>query len=230
MKKEFKASIIETLLNKAFVLFRGDQFRGIVERFVRRNYAKGMESEEVKLKLRTNAVPEDRKIEIMTDQVSSEVGGVMDDLNRQLQESVRDGIMNNENPTQLKKRVQLLLNPTEKRKHEFASGRKMNWSDRIDLITRTEANRAQNQGRRDTFEQSGLPDGHKWISIHPDERLCPICSKAGNKYDKESAIPIDNEFVVSVPRQGIFRFQLPPIHPNCRCRAMFTVGKPKKEE
>jgi len=230
MKPERKADIIGTLLNRAFVLFRGNQFRAIVERFVRRNYAKGMTAEEVKLRMRTNAIPEERKIELMTEQVSSEVSGVMDELNRKLQESIRDGVLNNENPTQLKKRVQLLLNPTEKRKHDFASGRKMNWNDRINMITRTESNRAQNQGRHDAFIQSGLPEGHKWISVHPDERLCPICSKVGNKYDKESAIPIDEEFVVTVPKYGTFRFQLPPIHPNCRCRAMFIVGKPEGEE
>lgn len=222
MDVEQKADVISVLLDRAFVLFRGEQFRGIVERFIRRNYAKGMNAEEVTLKLTTNVSTDERKINLMTENVVSEIDGVMNDLNRKLQESIREGILNNESPSKIKKRIQLLLNPTEKRKYEFASGRKMNWSERLDVITRTESNRAQNQGHMDTFNQSGLK-GKKWISIHPDERLCPICSKAGNMYDKAAAIPVDDEFKVTVPKYGVFRFQAPPIHVNCRCRIMFKV-------
>jgi len=222
-KLELKANIIATLLNRAFVLFSGTQFKGIVDRFVRKNYAKGMNAEEVKLKMRTNAIPEERKIDLMTQQTSSEISGVMEDLSRTLQESIREGVLNNENPTQLKKRVQLLLNPTEKRKYDFASGRKMNWSDRINMITRTESNRAQNHGRMDTFKQSGL-EGRKYLDVHEDERTSKICGKMNTKYTRDKAIPLDEEFEVVVPKLGVIRGQMPPFHPNCRTRLMLKVG------
>lgn len=227
-RPETKASVVSTLLSRVFALFSGEQFRGVVDRFVRRNYAKGMEAEEVKLKLRFNVTPCEEKLKLMTENVQSEVNGVMSDLERQLQESIREGILNNEPPTMLKKRVQLLMNPTKKLKHEFASGRKMNWQNRIEMITRTEANRAQNQGHFDAFKESGL-SGKKWISVHPDDRLCPICSKAGNMYDKENPIPIDDEFNITVAKAR-YRFQKPPIHVNCRCRLMFIVEEPEGDK
>lgn len=213
MKPEQKADIISTILNRAFALLQGEKFRGIIEKFIRRNYSRGVTLEEAKLKLNFNIIPQEERIKFLTDYTQTSVNKVMDELNTDLRQTVREGIMNNEPPNMIKQRVKLLMNPTDKLEHEFASGRKMNWRNRIDMITRTESNRAQNQGHMDAFKQSRL-SGEKWISVHRDDRLCAICSKAGKQYDKDNAIPINEEFIVTVAKKT-YRFQAPPIHPRC---------------
>jgi hypothetical protein len=217
IKAEQKAGIIEAIIHKAFAIFSGDPFKALVATFVTRNYVKGIR------RSNPNAQPNYGRLKLLIEQAQSEVDGVLSDLNFQLKQTVREAVINNENPTQIRQRIKLLLNPTDARIYEFTNGRKIRWSDRLELITRTEANRANNMGHLDSFSQSGFK-GKKYLSIHPDERLCPICAAAGVKYDKENPIPLEDQFEVSIS-EGTFKFLAPPVHPNCRCRVMFAIDK-----
>jgi hypothetical protein len=222
MKPEFKANIVELVLGRLFALFTGDQFRGVVKQFVRRNYNKGMMAREVKLKLNMNPIPNEEKIDVMTDYTSAEITGVMDDLNKQIAQTIREGIMSNENPDDVRKKVKAVLNPTDETTFQYPSGRRVNWRDRITMITRTESARAQNMGHMDTFLQSGL-DGKKYLSVHKDDRnLECVCRDLANKYDRDGAIPIDEEFEIKKGK-NMYRFQYPPVHPHCRCLVLFRI-------
>ena len=220
---EAKADALEIVLARIFAVFKGVGFRRLVERFVRRHYARGMTAEEITLKLRTNAIPDEDKVSLITDETHTELSSLMDDLEKQYQQTIRESVRNNESPELIKKRLKTLMNPSGEVTHNYPSGRKMNWRDRLDMIQRTESNKAQNQGRLDTFKQSGLV-GKKYLSVHEDERTSGICQHMDGKYGKEElAIPADQPFEVMVPKVGLVSAQSPPFHPNCRTRIMFAL-------
>ena len=219
LSSEKKADAISEILTRTFSFFFSDKFRDVIVKFVYRNYSDGMSK--ASKKYGVNVIPDSKNIKLLVDQTSEEIQGILTDLQQQVRQTVREGILNNDNPQDIKKRIKLLMNPTNEREYQFASGRVVRWSDRLETITRTESNRANNMGHLDTFKQSGLR-GKKYLSIHPDERLCPICSAAGLLYTKTKAIELDEQFIVETT-DGIYKFLAPPIHPNCRCRVMFDL-------
>lgn len=222
LKLERKADAVEIVLARIFAVFKGVAFRRLVERFVRRHYARGMTGAEITLKLRTNSIPDEDKLALLTDEAHAEITGLMGDLEKNYQQIIRESLRNNESPDMLKKRLKVLLNPDNETLHTYPSGRKINWRDRIDMIQVTESNKALNQGRLDTFKQSGLA-GKKWVSIHDDDRTSDICLAMGAKYGTEKqAIPLNEPFEVRAGGK-LYSGQSPPFHPNCRSRLMFAL-------
>lgn len=216
---ETKADMVEIILARIFAVFRGATFQRVIERFVRRHYAKGMTEEEITLKLRTNVIPDEEKLSLLTNETHTEIVSLMGDLEKQYQQTVREAVRNNESPDMIKRRLKALLNPGDATIHTYGSGRKMNWRDRLDMIQVTESHKAANQGRLDTMKQSGLPI-MKYVSIHDDDRTSDICIAMGKKYgDPKKAIPLNESFEVRVKGQ-LISAQACPFHPHCRSRVM----------
>lgn len=217
---ERKANLIVELLNRALKIFSTESFTNVITKFILRNYEKGSTTIKSPVPLKP-IIPDPQKVKLMAQSMQTDIQGVTEDLNRQVQQTVRDGVLNNESPTEIKKRIKLLLNPTDKLKSELPSGRKLNWSDRLENIFRTESIRAQNLGKFDSFKQTGLI-GKKYVSVHKDDRLCPICSAAGEKYTKETGIDPNEPFEFSAEGNS-YSILVPPFHPQCRCRLMFKI-------
>ncbi len=80
---------------------------------------------------------------------------------------------------------------------------------RAALIAATEVTRAFAEGNQETWRQSGVVDGVRWMTAQ-DELVCTICA------------PLDGE--TSDLSKG---FDGPPAHPNCRCylQPVVNVGK-----
>lgn len=212
---ERKANLIVELLNRALNIFRSESFTSVITKFILRNYEKGSTSIKSPVPLKP-VIPNPEKVRLMAQTMQTDIQGITEDLNRQVQQTIREGVLNNEPPSDLKKRIKLLLNPTESLKSELPDGRKLNWSDRLETIFRTESTRAQNLGRLETFQQTQLK-GKKYISVHEDDRTCPICSRAGDIYIRENAIELDKPFEFEAEGKS-YSLMIPPFHPNCRCR------------
>lgn len=84
--------------------------------------------------------------------------------------------------------------------------------ERAEVIARTEAMRAANEGQQQLWSQAveeGLLTGteeKEWI-VTPDDRLCPLCEPLDGK-----TVPLKDEFETE---QG--KIDGPPLHPRCRC-------------
>jgi len=123
-------------------------------------------------------------------------------MSQELRGEISRSLLNGENTTQLKKRI----------KDVFKSDK---FNARLKTVLRTEALRANNTGALSGAKQSGL-DLRKWIEIINDSRTSDICHAEDRKYgNTKKAIPLDDEFIVSVNNKTI-RGQAPPFHPNCR--------------
>ncbi len=79
-----------------------------------------------------------------------------------------------------------------------------------DRIARTELCRIQNEGAADSFTAAGIEKYR--VSIAKDSRVCQKCRALKGK-----------EFLLSERRTGV---NYPPIHPNCRDRAIAVVDVP----
>ena len=72
-------------------------------------------------------------------------------------------------------------------------------SVRASMIAATEITRCFAEGNQETWRQSGVVDGVRWLTAE-DELVCPICA------------PLDGQ--TADLSKG---FDGPPAHPNCRC-------------
>lgn len=216
-----KINKAEALLEGIFSAFSANIFRGVVERWVRRNYNEGFNSVENSVKLSFNLVQDKEKLDVMYAHAFTEIVGITQDMKRQLQQTMREGYMANESPAQMKERIGVIMNPKQEEKYE-GDKRKMNWKDRLDNIFITESNRAANTGKMDAIRQSGL-NAVKYLGDSKDARVCPICGAASRKYsDAKNGIPINEKFSFSYGGKT-YEFDAPPIHPRCRCRVKFKV-------
>jgi hypothetical protein len=101
---------------------------------------------------------------------------------------------------------------------------------RADLIARTEAVAAYNEGELSSVRQMGLEGKLKkfWIN-EPDAR--DTHQEAGQRYNEAAAIPIDEEFKVGddamdAPGGG----ELAEENINCRCTLGYAKAEAEAEE
>ena len=211
-------SITSDIANSFVNVFKMDQFKTIIRKFVSTNFNAGIEELENQLNFNVSFGTVKRQIEMDEQYTFDLIKGMTDDIEKKLRSQIQQSLINNEDPKQLKKRVADIFkgdNPTRFR-----------FEDRIKMIAQTEGSRANNSAKLAAArEYGGLL---KYIRTRGGKLPCPICAKAGRKYTKEDAISVDKEFIVSHAGKtyrnmdGIF-------HPNCYCSVIITKPKEKKE-
>ena len=122
--------------------------------------------------------------------------------NKKIRKTLSDGIVAGEGIPKLAKRVNVIFDNCEK--------------SRSVAIARTESSRAMNFATEETYRQSGVVEGKKWLTAY-DERTCERClamdgkivSLGDNYFDKGDTfmgLELDYEDTAH-----------PPLHVLCRC-------------
>ena len=124
------------------------------------------------------------------------MGDVKEQLKREIKQRITGGIaLGKSTPEIVNKIGRIIDDPEDFRKAGKTVFKSV--QQRLQVICRTEINRAHNEGRLSFYQKSGVKKV-QWLSAL-DNRTCPDCSsKHGQVYD------IDN-------------FNAPPSHANCRC-------------
>jgi len=97
---------------------------------------------------------------------------------------------------------------------------------RSEMIARTEASRAQNQGSVQAWKQSGVVSGTEWAAF---DDACEFCQEMDGKTISlgETFFAQGDVMEIGDEESGIQRLSFnyeqvdaPPLHPNCRCTAV----------
>jgi len=120
--------------------------------------------------------------------------GVSEDVQLEVSQVVRDGIVNKEGLGEIKKQIKERLDVT---------------SSRAEAIARTETTRFSNHAKLQSYIDSGLVESIIW-DAHLDNRTSPICEKLNNQ-----EVPLGKYFQVET-NKGLAEFTQPPAHVNCR--------------
>jgi SPP1 gp7 family putative phage head morphogenesis protein len=156
-------------------------------------YTEGTDEVGASLQFRFDYNPE--RIEFLTNYTFDLIKGMTEEVANDLRGELIRGIMNLESLNQLKERIRNVVDVSD---------------SRVEMIARTEFNRAMNMGSLDAAKQSGLKVKKKWLSTE-DSRECSICAGLDGK-----KIDMDDKF-----RYGSFEGISPPSHPRCRCVLLF---------
>jgi SPP1 gp7 family putative phage head morphogenesis protein len=120
--------------------------------------------------------------------------GVAEDVQLEVSQVVRDGIVNKEGLGEIKKQIKERLDVT---------------SSRAEAIARTETTRFSNHAKIKSYEDSGIVESIIW-DAHLDNRTSPICEKLNDQ-----KVPLGKFFQVET-NKGLAEFSQPPAHVNCR--------------
>lgn len=177
----------------------------IVESYVKKAYAKGLEG--LEMDLDRNFIPNEASIKFLNEYNFDLIKNMTEEVKNNLTSILKRAVLNDKPISEIKKDVQKLFNNSE---------------NRAEVIVRTEFNRATNQGRLDAAKQSEILKG-KTISVRIDDRTSPICSRMSKKYEGKT-IGLDEPFFDDQTGQS---FQSPPFHPNCRTALLTKTGDNK---
>jgi SPP1 gp7 family putative phage head morphogenesis protein len=149
---------------------------------------------------------------------------VTQETNRRLSDTLSEGIDAGEGISKLSDRVETL----------FADMK----STRSEVIARSETIRATNYASEQTYIQSDVVEGKRWLTAL-DERTCEFCDqmngdvvKLGDAYaDKGSTFVGRDGGTMQIDYETV---EHPPLHPSCRCTLIPIVSKeivvPEKKE
>lgn len=216
---QFK-SIIDDIINRDLSLFNDDVLRVKVNEFTSKNYNIGLLEAEKNADM--NFLPIDRNLQSLSNYSFSLIKDVTEDMESQLRKSLQEGLLNRESITEIKNRIKAIFRGKDLKVVEKTGNiRTIDWRNRLNMIVRTESNRAENQGHFDGVIQSRI-EMKKYVDVFLDSRTSPICRAMHKKYGtQEQAIPMDEDFVATVGGKE-YSFRLPPFHVNCRTVALFV--------
>ena len=201
--------------------FQTEAVRGLVSRWLRKNYNKEIEKQEVKFNI--NFMASENTIRHLENAVFENIKGITAELQTRLRRELSQGLAAGESRAQLKKRIADVFRGNNPTRFRFET--------RIKTIERTEKIRAINFAQHDAAKQ--LPfKTLKRVSVVLDDRTSPICVKMNQKYGKdEQAIELTKPFKVRVKvgkKTQTISEMAPPFHPNCRTQYVTVI--PEEEE
>lgn len=207
---EFKG-IVDTIINNFMQVMSIKPFQPRINDFLRKEFTRAMSKVETELKPNINFEPSESEISFLNDYVFQNLQGHADQIGNQLRQELQRGMLNGETPAQIKERVKTVFADTT-------------YSNRLKTVMRTEKLRASNAGAYAGAQQAtdaGIVL-KKYMDVTMDNRTSNICKKENSKYgSKEKAIPLDEEFTVTVDNKT-YRGQYPPWHINCRTVIRFV--------
>jgi SPP1 gp7 family putative phage head morphogenesis protein len=195
-------NLISDILQKFLGFFATNTLQQEISRLVGEKYYDGMEKAEVQFNF--NATPSQHTLQFLQKYSFDNIKGLEEDTKERLRKEITQGMLNQEHPNLLKKRIRDVMDVT---------------IERAKMISITETNRALNMGHYEAAKQSGLNLVKQWST--QNERM----SRAGNKVPCSICEEMDGK-IVGMDKK--FKFSdgesllLPPRHPNCACRVLYV--------
>ena len=198
-------AFIEVFLQRIKGILNLVSFRPTINSMISEQYVGAIETLDKELDTSINFVPKTRDLNFLQDYVNDNIQSASDTIATNLRQEIQRGILNGDDSKALITRVHSLF-------------KQKTYRTRLKTILRTETVRANNLGTLTGAQQaeaSGLKLA-KWLDVTEDARTSNICLAEHVKYGTpEQAIPIDQEFIVTVDNKTI-KSQYPPFHVNCR--------------
>jgi SPP1 gp7 family putative phage head morphogenesis protein len=186
--------LVNDLVEKIVNMFKINISRRDSDDMVKQFYEMGFEDIEVQFGL--NLSRDSKELAFLKDYTFDNITNFNDSMKDKLRKELSMGLLNNENQTQLTKRVKDVFTISD---------------DRAKTIIRTETNRIFNVSRQTAAEKSGLKLMKQWVASI-DDRTSPICRALDGK-----TIPLDKKFTYKGQS-----WDSPPSHPNCRSRLIYV--------
>jgi len=162
---------------------------------IKNNYMKGFEDAEKDLNI--NMLPDQNAIDYISSYTFDNIKGMNDDIAEKLRQVMQRGFMDGKSADALKKDVSAVFDVSD---------------NRVDMIARTETNRAANFGRLHGYMKSGV-EGKKVYSAAVDNRTSALCKRLNGQRKN-----LDEDFE---DPNGEWNGPVPPAHPNCRSSWIF---------
>jgi len=180
---------------KGLLEFAG--IKAISDAVIKNNFLKGWDSAEKQLS--KNFIVNKEAIDFIQDYTFNNIKGMTEEIANDLRQELERGIMAGEGISKIKSRVSKVFDVGE---------------NRAEMISRTESNRAENQGKLQAFKSSGEKYNKQWIS-KIDSRTSPICKRLNGK-----VVKMDENFKDS---QSGWEGPCPPSHVDCRSSIIFIA-------
>jgi len=180
---------------KGLLEFAG--IKAISDAVIKNNFLKGWDSAEKQLS--KNFIVNKEAIDFIQDYTFNNIKGMTEEIANDLRQELERGIMAGEGISKIKSRVSKVFDVGE---------------NRAEMISRTESNRAENQGKLQAFKSSGEEYNKQWIS-KIDSRTSPICKRLNGK-----VVKMDENFKDS---QSGWEGPCPPSHVDCRSSIIFIA-------
>jgi SPP1 gp7 family putative phage head morphogenesis protein len=194
--------IIERL--KSILTFAG--LRQVTQDYIQKKFTDGSDAVEEKLEM--NFMPDQEAIKYISDYTFDQVKGITEDLADKLSDTMKRSFMAGQGTDQIKKEIKQVFDVMD---------------NRAEAIARTESSRAMSMGKLNAYKQSGL-QVKKWLEYKLDNRTSDISKRLHEKYGTpEQAIPLDENFEVTLKNGKTISGQAPPFHVNERDTLMFTT-------
>ena len=180
-------------------------FKGKLDIAIREAADKGLAS--IEKQINRNIMLDPNSTNYIAEFAFENLQDVNKDLTSNIRKQVQMGILNKESEAQIKARIW-----KEVKKAKI----------RTSTIIRTETTRAraiaEDEAARKAQEDYGEKYQKEWVA-KVDARTCPNCLAANGK-----KIPMNQDF-----KSTTGDVQLPPMHPNCRCRIVYVDMEKEKE-
>jgi SPP1 gp7 family putative phage head morphogenesis protein len=191
--KALDSNVIKKILDSIDFSVLGNSVRGLLKN----GFFKGLEKSEKELNM--NFVVDDKTLNFLSEYTFDNVKGLEDEAKGKLRQVLQRGVMDGKGVRDVKKDLREVFDMAD---------------NRLEMIARTELNRASNEGALSGYKQSGLKGKKKWLATI-DNRTCPVCKRLNGK-----VVGLDEKWVDNVTGQS---FNIALAHPNCRCTQTFEV-------
>ena len=187
------------VMDKLKTFFSLDGVKAMLYTIMNNNYLDGLEQAEKKLD--KNIMPDQNAIDYISKYTFDNVKNMTDDVAENLRGVFQRGFMDGKSPEQMKKDITKV----------FDVGK-----NRVEMIARTESNRAANWGRLQGYKDGGVK-GTKVYVAKIDRRTSPLCKRLNGQ-----EVALDEEFK---DPNGEWSGQSPPAHVNCRSTWIFKIAE-----
>ena len=186
---------LDGLAKKIKVMFGSEKLKQIIFDFIKGRFVKGHESAEAHLGM--NMAYNQDALSFIQNHSFENIKGMNDELLNKLRQTLERAIMNRDSVSDISKKI------TE----DFDIIK-----TRATMISRTELNRSENEGRLLAYKTSGKKLNKKWVAVM-DNRTCPRCRDLNGQ-----VVDINSQFETDVEKgwKGDST-----VHPNCRCSQIF---------
>ena len=189
--KEIKSLDQLVKVIKELIIFPG--LKGISDAVIRQSFMNGWE--DVEKQLDKNFLVNKDAITFLQDYTFENIKDLTTELTSDIRAELERGMIAGEGIEKLKDRINTV----------FKKGK-----NRAEMISRTETNRAENNGKLQAFKSSGERYQKKWVS-KIDDRTSDICRHLDGK-----VVEMNENF-----KDGKFEGPCPPAHVDCRSSIVF---------
>ena len=195
--KSFEKKGLKEILNFIKTLFSTENLKEVAGTAIRSNYLDGWD--EAEKEIDRNLIPNKAAIDFISSYTFENIKDMTEDLADDLRQVFQRKFMENQSISTLKTKIQKVFKVSD---------------NRAKMIARTESLRAQNVGKLQAYQQSGL-EGTKVYVAALDSRTSDLCKRLDGQ-----EVGLYANFV---DPKGEWEGLNPPAHPNCRSTFFFKL-------